>query len=59
MAAPAPFAGRVWDLRGNLTSYDAGYVALAEFLDAPLATIGFRLIRAPGTLYTFTLPPPG
>ena len=29
----APFAGRVWALRNNLTSYDAWYVALAEVLD--------------------------
>ncbi len=27
---------RVWELRGNLTAYDAAYVALAEALDAPL-----------------------
>ena len=31
----APFAGRVWALRANLTSYDAWYVALAEDLDCP------------------------
>jgi len=29
---------RVWDLRANLTAYDAVYVALAELLDAPLLT---------------------
>ncbi len=29
---------RVWDLRGNLSAYDAVYVALAEALDAPLLT---------------------
>src|ERR1700736_4299955 len=29
---------RVWDLRNNLTAYDAMYVALAEVLDAPLVT---------------------
>ena len=28
---------RIWDLRNNLTAYDAVYVALAEALDAPLA----------------------
>jgi predicted nucleic acid-binding protein len=29
---------RVWDLRDNLTTYDAAYVALAETLDALLLT---------------------
>ncbi len=31
-----PFLGRVWELRHNLTAYDALYVTLAEALDAPL-----------------------
>lgn len=31
----APFAERIWALRGNLTSCDAWYVALAEMLEAP------------------------
>ena len=39
---------RVWDLRGNLTAYDAVYVALAEALDAPLLTRDRRLANAPG-----------
>ena len=39
-----PFAGRVWELRANLTSYDAWYVALAEALEAPLATLGRFLL---------------
>lgn len=43
-----PFASRVWELRANLTSYDAWYVAVAEHLDAPLATLDERLARAPG-----------
>ena len=30
----APFAGRIWELRMNLTCYDAWYVALAEALDS-------------------------
>lgn len=41
-------AGRVWELRRNLTSYDAGYVAVAELLDAPLVTLDRRVARAPG-----------
>lgn len=40
--------GRIWELRHNLTSYDAAYVALAETLDAPLVTMDLRLARAPG-----------
>jgi predicted nucleic acid-binding protein len=39
---------RVWDLRGNLSAYDAVYVALAETLDAPLLTRDQRLAKAPG-----------
>jgi predicted nucleic acid-binding protein len=39
---------RVWDLRNNLTAYDAMYVALAEALDAPLLTRDKRLATAPG-----------
>lgn len=43
---------RCWDLRQNLTVYDAAYVALAEALDAPLLTGDRRLARAPGTRCT-------
>jgi predicted nucleic acid-binding protein len=39
---------RVWELRNNLTAYDALYVALAEALDAPLLTRDKRLAAAPG-----------
>ncbi len=38
----------VWDLRNNLTAYDAVYVALAEALDAPLLTRDRRLAAAAG-----------
>ena len=37
---------RIWDLRNNLTAYDATYVALAEALDAPLLTRDRRLAAA-------------
>ena len=40
-------AGRAWELRGNLSSYDASYVALAELIDATLITLDKRLARAP------------
>jgi predicted nucleic acid-binding protein len=39
---------RIWDLRNNLTAYDAVYVALAEALDAPLLTRDRRLAGAAG-----------
>lgn len=54
----APLAGRVWELRGNLTCYDAWYVALGEFLGAPVATLDTRLTRAAGPRCGFTTPPP-
>jgi predicted nucleic acid-binding protein len=44
-----PLLGRCWELRDNLTVYDAAYVALAEALDVPLITADGRLARAPGT----------
>jgi predicted nucleic acid-binding protein len=39
---------RVWDLRNNITAYDAMYVALAEMLDAPLITRDKRLAASTG-----------
>ena len=39
---------RAWELRTNLSAYDALYVALAEQLQAPLLTADARLARAPG-----------
>jgi predicted nucleic acid-binding protein len=52
-----PFATRAWELRANATAYDAWYVALAESLAAPLATLDRKLARATGTRCTFHLPP--
>jgi len=43
-----PLLDRIWELRRNLTSYDAAYIALAEALDAPLLTCDRRLAAAPG-----------
>ena len=53
----ALFAPRAWQLRASVTPYDAGYVALAEALDAPLATLDARLSRADGPRCAFELPP--
>jgi len=39
---------RIWQLRHNLTAYDAAYVALAEALQVPLITSDRRLSDAPG-----------
>lgn len=50
-------AQRVWQLRHNLTSYDAAYVALAEALDVPLITMDRRLARAPGISCGVEVPP--
>jgi predicted nucleic acid-binding protein len=41
---------RAWELRTNLTAYDALYVALAEQLGATLLTADARAARAPGLL---------
>ena len=52
----APFAVRVWELRRNLTAYDGWYVALAEALDCPLATLDGRLARSPGPVCEIIVP---
>jgi predicted nucleic acid-binding protein len=39
---------RIWELRRNLTAYDAAYVALAETLIAPVVTCDGALASAPG-----------
>jgi predicted nucleic acid-binding protein len=52
-----PFADRVWELRKNVTCYDAWYVAMAEALDLPLATLDRRLAAASGPRCRFLLPP--
>lgn len=50
-------AARVWELRATVTAYDAWYVALAESLDASLATLDRKLSRASGPRCKFELPP--
>jgi predicted nucleic acid-binding protein len=46
--AHEPLSDRVWELRHNLTAYDATFVALAEVLDVPLVTCDSRLASASG-----------
>jgi predicted nucleic acid-binding protein len=53
----APFAPRVWELRDNVTSYDAWYIALAESLGVSVATLDRRMTQAPGPRCTFEIPP--
>jgi predicted nucleic acid-binding protein len=47
-ASHRPLMSRCWQLRDNLTIYDAAYVALAEALGVDLLTADRRLARAPG-----------
>lgn len=46
---------RIWELRDNLTAYDATYVALAEALACELVTADARLARAPGPTCSITV----
>jgi predicted nucleic acid-binding protein len=48
---------RVWQLRENLSAYDAGYVALAESLECSLVTADARISRAPGVRCPITVVP--
>lgn len=49
-------APRAWQLRRNLSIYDAGYVALAELTGATLVTLDRRIGRAPGLRCTVATP---
>ena len=40
---------RIWELRRNLTAYDAAYIALAEALGATFLTRDARITKAPGS----------
>jgi len=42
-------ADRIWELRHNLTAYDAAFVALAEALGVPLVTCDAAIAKAPAT----------
>lgn len=48
---------RVWELKDNLSAYDASYVALAEALGCDLLTGDARLSRAPGIRCAITVVP--
>ena len=52
-----PLLPRAWELRENLTVYDALYVALAERMDVPLVTLDARLAAAPGIRAVIVMPP--
>jgi len=43
-----PFIDRIWELRNNVTAYDAAYLVLAEFLSVPFLTCDGHLRSAPG-----------
>jgi predicted nucleic acid-binding protein len=48
---------RIWELRDNLSAYDAGYVALAESLECSLVTADARISRSPGIRCPVTVVP--
>jgi predicted nucleic acid-binding protein len=50
------FGERIWELRHNVAIYDGWYVALAEALDTPLATLDARLVKADGPKCRFLTP---
>ena len=48
---------RIWQLRDNVSAYDASYIALAEALGCAVLTADRRLSRAPGTRCSVTVVP--
>ncbi len=46
VTSTAPLLARMWQLRSNLSAYDAGYVAAAEAHDLTLVTADVRIARA-------------
>jgi predicted nucleic acid-binding protein len=45
---PEKFRGRIWEMRDNLSPYDAAYVALAELFSTPFYTRDTKLAAVPG-----------
>jgi predicted nucleic acid-binding protein len=43
-----PFLFRIWELRHNVTAYDAAYLAWAEALGAPIVTRDAKMASAAG-----------
>ena len=52
-----PFAQRVWEMRRNVTAYDAWYAAVAEAAGCPLFTLDRKLSRASGPACVIQTPP--
>ena len=50
-----PFMARAYELRANVSAYDATYIALAEQLDCALVTADRRLAAAPGPRCAITV----
>ncbi len=48
LMAVASLMGRMWELRANVTGYDAAYLAVAETMQCPFVTADARLGRIPG-----------
>ena len=51
----APLLQRIWELRDNVTAYDAAYVALAERLNASVLTCDARLVATTGPRCAFEM----
>ena len=50
------FLARIWELRRNLTAYDAAYIALAEALEATFLTCDRALAKSAGHRANIVLP---
>lgn len=51
-----PLHQRIWNLRHNVSAYDAAFVALAEVLRVPLLTLDVKLTQAHGPTCEFITP---
>lgn len=55
VVATGPLLARMWELRSNVTGYDAAYLAVAETFGCPLVTADARLARVPDVRCTVRL----